>query len=209
MGLQASLKNVAKEALALVNHEVALLKVMTIKNKQHLKLHVGCGPFPKPGWVNIDQCREADLRLDLRHRFPFYDNSVEMVYSEHVFEHMTYPHESFHFLHESLRVLKPGGVFSMGIPDSEWAVKAYVNGDTRYYELATKQWHPSECHTRMQHLNYHFRQGGEHKYAYDFETLSQVLKEAGFTAIERRDFNSQLDSELRREGTIYIDAKKP
>ena len=32
-------------------------------------------------------------------------------------------------------------------------------------------WHPAWCTTRLEHINFHFRQGGEHKFAYDFETL--------------------------------------
>jgi hypothetical protein len=61
----------------------------------------------------------------------------------------------------------------------------------------------------MHNLNYHFRQGREHKYAYDFETLAQILSMGGFASIVRRPFNPNLDDERREQGTLYVDAKKP
>jgi hypothetical protein len=60
----------------------------------------------------------------------------------------------------------------------------------------------------MHCINYVFRQGNEHKYAYDFETLRDVVEKAGFRDVKRREFNADLDSEARRIGTLYIDAKK-
>jgi len=59
----------------------------------------------------------------------------------------------------------------------------------------------------MEHINYHFRQGNEHRFAYDFKTLQLALQQAGFVEIRRRLFRSDLDSwEL---GTLYVDAIKP
>jgi hypothetical protein len=50
---------------------------------------------------------------------------------------------------------------------------------------------------------------GAHKYAYDLETLSNVLHQAGFVRITPRSFDASLDSELRKLGTLYLDAYKP
>ncbi|HXX14852.1 MAG TPA: hypothetical protein VEJ47_08105 [Candidatus Eremiobacteraceae bacterium] len=68
----------------------------------------------------------------------------------------------------------------------------------------------------MHNLNYHFRQGREHKYAYDFETLKQILESAGFISIARRSFVPALDSDARRVDSLprnsaglYVNALKP
>jgi len=61
----------------------------------------------------------------------------------------------------------------------------------------------------MHNLNYHFRQGKKHKYAYDFETLAQILSRAGFVSVVRRSFDPALDDEKRKLGTLYVDASKP
>ena len=178
-------------------------------SKNDLKLNVACGSNIKQGWVNIDINAESDLTLDLREALPFASESVQIVYSEHFFEHLEYPGQALHFLRESLRVLRPGGVFSVGVPDTEWPLKSYVHGDHDYFQVVREKWHPDWCDTRMHNINYHFRQGNEHKYAYDFETLAKILDDAGFVDVVERPFDAALDDELRKFGTLYVEALKP
>jgi predicted SAM-dependent methyltransferase len=178
---------------------------------RELKLNIGCGDNPKSGWINIDLLSpRGDLALDMREPLPFADNSVAIVYSEHFFEHLDYPGDAQRFLKECRRVLKPGGVFSVGVPDTQWPLEAYTGPDERgYFPLAKAEWHPGWCKTRLAQINYHFRQDGEHRFAYDLETLSHVLSEAGFISIKSREFDSALDDETRRTGTLYMNAAKP
>jgi len=61
----------------------------------------------------------------------------------------------------------------------------------------------------MHQINYHFRQGTEHKYAWDYETLAEVLRNAGFADVKRREFDPQTDAGSRRIGTLYVDARRP
>ena len=181
-----------------------------------LKLNLGCGPNPKPGWVNIDLFDSAaELRLDLREHWPFPDGAVCHIYSEHVFEHFQFHEQVPHFLSESLRVLCTGGRFDVGVPDTEWPLRAYGDPNDDYWTFA-KAIHPAWCETKLDHLNYHFSQQkehgyaweGEHKYAWDEETLERSLKKSGFSGVKRRQFDSSLDSESRRIGTLYICAFK-
>lgn len=54
-----------------------------------MRLNLGCGEFPAEGWVNVD-CHAGlnpDVVADLA-SLPFPDNSAEMVYAGHVFEHV-------------------------------------------------------------------------------------------------------------------------
>ena len=71
-----------------------------------------------------------------------------------------------------------------------------------------ENWHPAYYDTKMHNINYHFRQGSEHKYAYDYETLEQLLARAGFTQIQRSEFDPGLDTERRKIGTLYVTAAK-
>src|SRR5215470_17511906 len=94
------------------------------------RLHLGCGEVIRAGWINVDLFEpQADLQLDLREPFPFPKDTVSLVYSEHFLEHLDYPREVDHLLKESLRVLTPGGQFSVGVPDAAASVRNYMRAD--------------------------------------------------------------------------------
>lgn len=130
-----------------------------------------------------------------------------MIYSEHFFEHLEYPEETLSFLCECLRILEPGGLFSVGVPDTELCIRAYCSGEfsARCLGLQPVEW----CETAMQHLNFLFHQGGEHKQLYDELTLTKVLANAGFCDLVRREYDPALDSEDRKLGSLYVNARKP
>lgn len=173
-----------------------------------MKLHLGSGPNYKPGWVNIDLFDQtADLQLDLREPWPFPSESASHIYSEHVFEHFDYYDEVPHFLSESIRILRRDGIFDVGVPDTEWALRAYQHPEHDYWKMVGK-WHPADCATQLDHINYHFRQRGEHKYAWDWDTLKMMLESHGFVMVQRREFDAALDCAARNPGTLYLRTQK-
>jgi predicted SAM-dependent methyltransferase len=158
------------------NHRAAVKPALRFLENVPVKLHLGCGPNVKSGWLNIDLCHpRAELRLDLCEPWPFPDGSVSFICSEHALEHFEIHREVPHFSSESLRVLKAGGVFDVGVPDTAWPIRAYGNVNDEYWRLS-RDWHPTDCETQMDHINYHFRQAVEHKYAWDEETLTRTLE---------------------------------
>jgi|SRR5689334_3818524 len=175
--------------------------------QSHLKLNVGCGAKRKEGWINVDLHPAADVKTDARRKLPFRTSSAAVIYSEHFFEHLEYPEEATLFLSESFRVLEPGGLFSVGVPDTELCLRAYVDGKFlgKSLGLPYVEW----CDTPMHSLNFLFHQGGEHKHLYDASTLTNILWKAGFQNAHRRDFDPFLDSEDRQTGTLYVEARKP
>ena len=186
-------------------HRLGVRKASSVKLP--CALHIGCGPNKKPGWVNIDLGKDADIRLDLRERLPFPDNSVNMVYSEHFFEHLSLE-EGNRFLRECLRVLVPGGRFSVGVPNAQLCLQDYVIDDRDEWLKVRDRYHPKWCSTPMHSVNYFFRQDGEHKYAYDAETLIELLRDCGFSDVHVRPWDATLDLEARRDGTLYVEGKK-
>ena len=66
----------------------------------------------------------------------------------------------------------------------------------------------------MQFMNAIFRQGYQHKYAYDDETLVLVMREAGFPDAVVQQFCISMDpkmlpdSNARRTESLYIEALK-
>jgi predicted SAM-dependent methyltransferase len=120
-----------------------------------MKLNLGCGPQVPAGWINVDYAfgarlaakplfRSVNKRLklfavdwndsifihNLTERFPWRDGTVHTVYSSHTLEHLS-RQEGLFFLRESQRVLKPGGIIRIVVPDLVAFVNSYVKGDIR------------------------------------------------------------------------------
>ena len=111
------------------------------------KLHLGCANQIFDGWVNVDYSLGArvantpllgslveklgvfsvqwDKRIFLHNlveEFPWKENEIKVVYSSHTLEHMT-REDGARFLSECYRVLEPGGIIRIVVPD----LKYYVN----------------------------------------------------------------------------------
>jgi predicted SAM-dependent methyltransferase len=207
-GLWRALYDLSRELGALRKHRRGVHNARKYAKSKALKLNVGCGDNLKTGWVNIDLSANADLQLDMREPIPLPNGSAEIIYSEHFLEHLNYPDDTQRFLNESFRVLEPGGTFSVGVPDSGCALFAYANAHDRRQGVPNP-WTPDWCETWMEHINFLFRQGFEHRFAYDFETMERALKEAGFVEIRQREFASDIDDPIREAGTLYVNAMKP
>ncbi len=204
-----SLSVLYREIRVYLRHRRGVARSKGLARQTGLKLHLGCGNILKDGWVNVDAQPPADLTLDLREPLPLSDDSCSIVYSEHFLEHLEYPEPTRSLLRECHRILEPDGRFSVGVPDTEWPIMEYAELRSEgYFGFAKERWHPDWCETEMEHLNYHFRQRTEHKFAYDFKTLESVLRMSGFTSIHAREFDPELDSPDRRLGTLYVDATK-
>jgi predicted SAM-dependent methyltransferase len=187
-------------------HRTGIARASRFQELQEKKLNLGCGSNLRPGWINIDLFNaHADLQLDLREKWPFADAGIKHIYSEHVFEHFEFRREVPHLLSEARRVLETGGFFEVGVPDAEEILRAYGDPADPIW-LSANTVHPDWCDTQLYHINYLFRQDAEHQYAWDFETLANVLRKAGFVNIVRREFDPILDS---RAGSLFIKAANP
>ncbi len=207
--IRSAIQNVLNEIYIKFVHQTSLKKIRNFKNLNDLKLNLGCGPNIKEGWINIDLLENADLNLDLRKPFPFQNDSCSIIYSEHFFEHLDYPDLACSFLKECFRILKPGAIFSVVVPDIELILNSYVKGGTAEYYAAQRQWHPKWCQTQMEHINYNFRQDGEHRFCYDMETLKKLLECTGFLDVHQRQFDPELDTPERITGSLYVNCRKP
>jgi predicted SAM-dependent methyltransferase len=209
-GEVAALRTFWDERAIASRHRAGLRKMRGQCLARPAKLNLGSGSRRKNGFLNVDMSLDGDVSLDLRLGLPFDSDCCEMIFSEHCFEHFDYPEPISFLFRECLRVLKPGGELQFSVPDTEWPLNDYQKGaEAPYFKAcATHQWHPNTCTTRMEHINYHFRQGIEHRFAYDFETAEKILKTAGFIDVQQRDFNPSLHSKHREIGSLFVSARK-
>lgn len=96
-------------------------------------LNLGCGSFIHDEWTNVDffSSSEKVIAHNLLQGVPFADDSFDAVYHSHVLEHFGKA-DARAFLAECLRVLKPGGVLRIVVPDLEGIAREYV----RWLDLA-------------------------------------------------------------------------
>jgi SAM-dependent methyltransferase len=102
-----------------------------------LNLNVGSGGYSIAGFVDVDipsdwydKQREGTFAAyDMRTgKLPFNDNAVDNIYCSHVIEHIEDEHVA-NFFADSARVLVPGGVLRIAVPDAEfiWQVSQFDN----------------------------------------------------------------------------------
>jgi len=93
-------------------------------------LNLACGPIyvADGNWVNLDYVSNSPCvrQCNLLKSLPFDDNTFDLVYSSHFFEHIPRS-RSQSFLAECYRVLKPGGVLRLVLPDCEEMFSTYLD----------------------------------------------------------------------------------
>jgi len=138
-----------------------------------VRLHLGCGQSPIPGWVNIDvqQLPGVDRVLDVRHGLPFHD--VASIYGEHFLEHLDVD-EGLACLVECRRALAPDGILRISTPNLDWVfLTHYRHGRWPADEDAV-----ADCFQ----LNRAFH-GWGHRFLYNQPALAGILRAAGFAEI--------------------------
>lgn len=80
-----------------------------------MKLNLGAADRRIPGFLSVDVVPPADIIADLTQPWPWWDSSVDEVVAQDVFEHLPSKRQT---MNELWRVLKPGGVATIGVPDA-------------------------------------------------------------------------------------------
>ncbi|WP_295799431.1 methyltransferase domain-containing protein [Mucilaginibacter sp.] len=197
--------------------------IRELSNQRDLYANVGCGSGGLKGWTNVDLGNHENVtyRFNCSKSIPFGDNSVKGLFTEHFFEHLEYETEVPFFLKDCHRAMQKGGVMRIVVPDAEKYLIGYVQPGWDYL----KQTRPLDddlndlsmgikYQTKMQLINEVFRQSGEHKYAWDFETMKLSLLKAGFSEVykmaflESKDPVLKIDKEVRKPESLYVEAIK-
>jgi predicted SAM-dependent methyltransferase len=193
-------------------------KIHALKKCYPISLNIGSGGMGIPGWINTDIVYSQDsyIRLDIRQKLPFKDNSTQRIFAEHVIEHIDFRYDVPVTFSEFHRILTPGGVLRIIVPDAKMFLQAYVNNDSSLWkELNWDPEHlPDDIYTQMHVINHIFHQQGEHFFGYDYETLEYALKKAGFSKIYKSSYKQSedkelnLDSEGHKKYSLYVEAVK-
>jgi predicted SAM-dependent methyltransferase len=90
-------------------------------------LNVGCGDKIHPRWENIDMVSRDPIvkKCNLLNGIPYTDDEFEVVYHSQVLEHFS-KEDAPGFLKECFRVLQPGGILRVVVPDLESIAEEYL-----------------------------------------------------------------------------------
>ena len=203
-------------------------------------LNLGCGTRTSPDVVNIDWSiylrikksrvfsllaqpfltggrRERFAGLpesvvvhDLARGIPYPDASVDAVYHSHFLEHLDRV-DVVRFLHEVKRVLKPGGIHRIVVPDLETLCRAYLEHLTacendpeertrhepyiadiveqmvRDEAFGSSRQSPLRRRIENRLLGDARKRGETHRWMYDRFNLPAILEESGFKQITVHD----------------------
>jgi len=213
-----------------------------------LRVNIGCGQTPTPGWVNFDN--SLSLRLarvpflpamlrsmhllgvkqnafiqfarnnniqygDATQGLPLPAESCEVIYSSHMLEHLDQTGAA-RFLEEAHRILCPGGIIRLVVPDIRHLVDEYnESGDADAFVKATLMCAPTP-RSLLQRLSLLFVGTRHHLWMYDGESLRKLLVRNRFVDGEVLPVGETkildpgwLDLREREAGSVYVEAQKP
>lgn len=195
-----------------------------------LQVHLGSGPHAEPGWLNVDkswmarvsrirplvnvlarvgvlneQQRRARwpseiVRRDLSKPLPWDNCSVRAIYSSHMVEHLERA-AAYRLLEECLRVLKPGGVLRLVLPDLEACIRHYQQakaaGNPRaaddlvgaHLYTSSGAFYAAEHPPPLRRLAIRVLHA-PHRWMYDAESMQALLSDVGFSAVQKCSFRA-------------------
>ena len=215
-----------------------------------IKLNLGCGSVRPEGWINTDSSLNANIQkipligkrisklfnpveynsnnfryMNLNKRWVFADNSIDVVYASHLFEHLSLKSAAL-FMKEAYRCLKQGGVIRIVVPDLYKISKKYIedyesgNGEASNFIMWAINMHregqygnPGLFKKMILEIQGYPHQ---HKFMYDEKSMINLFKISGFNNIASLQYgiSDLIECIGEVEGTresylsIYIEAIK-
>lgn len=127
------------------------------------RLNIGGGNWYQRGWHNVDLYAHpafADIALDFRvdARLPIADNTLDVVFSSHVIEHVD-DETVAAMVGEAHRILRPGGVLRLATPDPRKAFAAYGRGDHDFFDRGGVSCHGDTIEQKLVNFFASYREG--------------------------------------------------
>jgi predicted SAM-dependent methyltransferase len=200
------------------------------------RLNIGCGHVQPEGWVHIDASHRARFARrfhwldrvlvclgvlpgtefgphvrndDVRRRLRFADATVDAIYCGEMLEHLTESQGS-HFLAECRRILAPGGVLRVRVPDNYRYWRNYLEQYERVRRMPRQWWTDEHARWTRHFFDYICvrrpwlgSMGHFHKFMYDEVSLVLAFEAAGFTDVSRHRMHDS-----RIEGVEHVEVRE-
>lgn len=171
------------------------------------------------GWINMDVhdlCRWASSNgyvykiYNAKTPLPYEDNSVDMIYTCHFLEHLSYE-DGAAFLKECHRAMRPGGKMRLIMPDIKKLAKQYLDDELGQYDCINRGCaYSGSSSGKFWNLVF-----PGHSSIYDAKSTIKVLKESGFSIAKEADFRKSDCKQMLAETldllptlSLFVDAVK-
>jgi len=175
--------------------------------------NLACGGEQPPGtwWMHFDQNgkdRDNFKVADIKEKIPLADGYCDGILVSHFLEHLTAP-ESLVFLTECYRIMKPGGIIRIVVPDPEKFYTGTIQGELEWGDAYF------EDRTFMQYALFYTGNPSEtgHKQLLEKFGVYCLLLQCGFHKARQMQYRvSQLpplaDLDNRPLFSLYVEATK-
>jgi predicted SAM-dependent methyltransferase len=188
-----------------------------IPNLKSKRLHLGCGLVAPENWLNVDGSPQAWLArkpliksilkqtgvsfaqnqwpsnilyLNLDRPLRFQDNHFEAVYASHLLEHL-YRDQAMQLVTECQRILAPGGIIRLVVPDLETLSRQYLESanEAKGNEMPADRFmrrlmtHSASRPNGLLGIYRQMTSFHDHKWMYDSPSLVSLLEECGFMEV--------------------------
>jgi SAM-dependent methyltransferase len=175
------------------------------------RLNWGSGASGEPGWINSDikEGPGIDIPCDIRDGLPLESDSIEYAVSIHALPELMYP-DLVPALTELRRVLKPGGVLRLCLPDLLKGVAAYERGDSSYFLVPDE-----DARTIGGKLAVQLTWYGYSRSLFTSDFVEELLFKAGFRSVDHVSFRETsspfpgiVELDNREAESLFIEATK-
>lgn len=162
-----------------------------------IKLQIGCGDNILEGWLNTDLNSSREIAyLDAGGNFPLPNNSVDFIFSEHLFEHLNIVQQK-NMLKESFRVLKRGGVLRIATPSLDFLTDLHLNPlksqNKKYTKWAVEKipglfsvkLNVNDENVFHNYVINHFFKAWGHQMIHDYRSIKSLALETGFLEVNQ------------------------
>jgi SAM-dependent methyltransferase len=215
---------------------------MTTPTRRDAYVQFGCGHCAPPGWLNFDASPTlllerlplvgrlvrrnaarfpANVRYgDVVRGLPLPDGSCAALYGCHVLEHLALA-DGRKALANCLRLLRPGGILRVVVPDLENAVRIYLDAQrTEPASAASRLLGAAELGEAARPVRWLSRLAdavgnSRHRWMWDYAALADEVARAGFTRVRRCACGdcddprfAEVEDPERFEGAVALEARR-
>jgi predicted SAM-dependent methyltransferase len=175
------------------------------------RLHWGCGENVVPGWINADRHVRPGVAIarDIREGLPLESGSIDYIVSIHALQDLPY-FDVVPALAELRRLLVPGGVVRLGLPDMDRAIAAYLRDDRDYFYVPD-----SDSATTAGKMIVQLTWYGDSRIMFTYDFAREMLLKADFRAVTRCAYRETVSPfaeivalDNRERETLFIEAEK-